>query len=218
MPIELLRDGTSRRYDVTASASHHYGDWGHWRDSVHLWKKQGGGEQELKDCALQALGRLFIPRQECWGTLHDIATGQTKRLRVDMVLEPKFTSRFALGPVAVEFKHPCRGCTRDLGDHIKQAIDYRQTVWDGYGRLPVFLCPGFQHGAGWDGNGEAIDREYYKTIRVLGSLGLGELFINPATIQATMILTADVLIHDGQVTGSGMRRSKRGSGLGSAAA
>jgi hypothetical protein len=223
MPIELLKDGSSRFVPAVvpgmpwqaAAPNDGLGLYSH-RTWGYLWQQCGGGESELKEALVESLADLFVARHECRGTHYDIQTGKESRLRVDLILEPWPDSGFTMGPIAVELKHPCRNACRDLGDHIKQAIDYRQTVWDGYGRLPVFLCPGLQSfdclrpRADWE-----LNREFFETMRVIGSLGMGEAFVNPRTRKSTLLMTADMLVCNSCITKSGRRRSKRGHGIGS---
>lgn len=223
MPIELLRDGSSRFVPASvpgtpwqAAAPQHEPFLYQHRTWGYAWHKHGGGEAELRDALIESLAGLFVARTECRGTHHDIATGRESRLRVDLILEPMPDSGFTMGPIAVELKHPCRRACRDLGDHIKQAMDYRQTVWDGYGRLPVFLCPGLQSFDCLRPRTDVeLDRDFYETMRVIGSLGMGEAFVNPETKKATLLMSADVLVRNSTVTPSGRRRSKRGHGIGS---
>lgn len=45
--------------------------------------------------------------------------------------------------VGIEFKSPAyRKKSREAVRHLRQAIEYSNTVWDKYGRLPIVLFPG----------------------------------------------------------------------------
>lgn len=224
MPIELLRGGGARYVPAAGgnAVDQANAHWSRWPD---LWRQVGGREKDLQRVAASALRPLFSIREEVRGEFVDPLTGERRNLRVDMIIDPLPSSGLRLGPMAVEFKHPSTGrAIKGLGDHIRQAWDYRFTAWDGYGRLPVLMCPGWPrkdfipHSTGhWFGNRSIEDLHAEHAVRVLGSLGVGELFVNPLTVKATLVFTADTLIDSGIVTRAGYLRQKCGHGIGSAA-
>lgn len=167
----------------------------------------GVTEQEFIDALIQGLSPMFEVRTECWGTFHDVVMSTSHKVRVDLICSPLPGLEWPLGTFAVEAKKPTRGGCRHLGEHLKQAWDYRWTGWDGFGRLPVFLAPGFQ--------GPKSSDIYYEARRICGCIGIGEIFLQRHTNLVSMFMSAQDLIIDGQVTTSGSKRRKAGRGIGS---
>ena len=149
--------------------------------------------------------------EQCLGTWHDRWTGEKKRLRGDILFEPFPASGLRMGPFIVEVKPPGSRTHKDVGDHIKQAIDYRDTYWDGHGQLPVFMFPGLRMPAG-----DCCDGGWRHARRVLGSLGLGEIFMERRTGKLSIFLTGHALVWNDKLTHDGRTRTKAGMGIGSA--
>lgn len=124
-------------------------------------------EAALRDTVLAALEPHFLVQREVPGTTCDHAT----RLRIDAVLRPREPERWKNAAVAlgVEFKDvlALTGDTRNFTSWLAQCIDYSHTTWDGYGRLPVFVCPSLVAGG--------FEQDRPILTRVMGQLGIGEL-------------------------------------------
>ena len=130
--------------------------------------------------ALQELGAVS---QEEWGTVYmpDAATRSwvQKRTRIDAVITfyPEVDrEQTSLG---IEFKKQ-KHKTVEIGKILRQAVDYRHTIWDNYGpHLPILLCPDFRelYGArgvnGFSGSDASRCAEIDK--RMLAPFGIGEL-------------------------------------------
>ena len=104
-----------------------------------------GREAQLAQQAIEALQPHFKIDIEVWGT-HP--TG--KRLRIDTIAVPRNPELWARPDIAlgIEFKAPTdrpqdRRERKDNAKIISQCIDYSLVEWDGYGRQPIFFCPGF---------------------------------------------------------------------------
>jgi hypothetical protein len=104
-----------------------------------------GREAQLAHQAINALQSNFTIATEVWGT-HP--TG--KRLRIDAIAVPRDREHWARPNIAlgIEFKAPTdriqdRRERKDKAKIISQCIDYSLVEWDGYGRQPIFFCPGF---------------------------------------------------------------------------
>jgi hypothetical protein len=93
-----------------------------------------------------------------------------KAMRLDAVLSPLDQESWrGSDPVHIglEFK-------RHRGDFIRasaQAVDYAQSAWEGFGTLPVFICPGIAECAQWWN----ASRSYAFACRFLGRFNVGEL-------------------------------------------
>lgn len=175
-----------------------------WMEKLDKW--DGVSEQAFVTTLIDGLSPMFDVHSEVWGTRR-LLNEQPRRVRVDLVCLPKPGLEWPLGAFAVEAKRPNRGSTRQLGDHIKQAVDYMHTTWDGFGRLPVFLAPGLQ--------GSLDDDVYEHARRILGGLSIGEIFVAPGTRLVSIYLSSQELIFDGMVTTAGAKRRKAGLGVGS---
>ena len=104
-----------------------------------------GREALLAQQAFAALSPHFRIYPEVWGT-HP--TG--KRLRIDAIAVPRDRELWARPDIAlgIEFKAPTdrfedRRDRKDNAKIISQCIDYSLVEWDGYGKQPIFFCPGF---------------------------------------------------------------------------
>lgn len=197
--------GESRGYYATPSTS------------AKLWA--GRSEKDLIEAATPSLELFFEVKTERWGTCFPFSQVPTRRIRVDAICIPRTGVDWALGPFAIEFKKPDRPDNVKLGDHIKQAIDYKATYFDGLGFMPVFLCPGIQgykeHDGLWASTGGVpYDLSHYESARrVLGGLGLGEMFVG-IDGRVSMYLSASSLIYDNQITVSARKQRKAGRGVG----
>lgn len=134
-------------------------------------------EAELADRVLARLDPWFHIAREVPGQHW---TGST--LRLDAILRPRDPRGWknpnaALG---LEFKRLLSTDVRNdsmghTAGHAAQCIDYTQTKWSGYGRIPVFTCPGVMR---WT---ERIDDEHdvgaAMYTRLLGQFGVGELIL-----------------------------------------
>lgn len=120
-------------------------------------------EEDLATWVLGQVAAHFHIQKQVYGT-H--CSGS--RLRIDAVLRPKDTSGWADGPdtaIGVEFKRSNGG--RAATQWIAQCVDYGHVEWDGYGRLPIFACPGVR--VGWsDDADKAVGH-------LLGQMRIGEL-------------------------------------------
>jgi hypothetical protein len=175
-----------------------------WMEKLDKW--DGVSEQVFVASLIDGLSPMFDVHSEVWGTRR-LLDEPPRRVRVDLVCLPKPGLEWPLGAFVIEAKRPDRGGTRQLGDHIKQAVDYLHTTWDGFGRLPVFLAPGLQ--------GLLDDDVYENARRVLGGLSIGEVFVAPGTSLVSIFLSSQALIIDGMVTTAGAKRRKAGLGVGS---
>lgn len=128
-------------------------------------------ERVLADSVLSSLSQWFHVETEVQGT-H--CTG--KRLRLDAVLKPLDLKDWKdeSPAVGLEFKanDPVVRSVKGFTTWIAQAIDYAHTVWDGHGRIPVFVSPFLL--SGFHGS-PAADEFGPVMARVLWRLGVGEL-------------------------------------------
>ena len=63
--------------------------------------------------------------------------------------------------------------------------------------------------------GNCCDRGWFTARRVLGSLGLGEIFMERQTGKLAMFLTGHALVWNDELTHDGRTRSKAGMGIAS---
>lgn len=174
----------------------------HWR---------GVDERTAQAELVASLSRFFCCVEQCPGTWHDRLSDDKKRVRGDILCIPDPSTLWQLGKFVVEVKAPAKRSHKGVGDHIKQAIDYRDTDWHGHGRLPVFLFPGLR-----TPEGGCCDHGWFVARRVLGSLGLGEIFMERQTGKLAMFLTGHALVWNDGLTNYGQTRSKAGMGIASA--
>lgn len=104
-----------------------------------------GQEAQLAQQVIAALQPHFRIATEVRGT-HP--TG--KRLRIDAIAVPRDPGSWARPDIAlgIEFKAPTdrleeRRDRKGNAKIISQCIDYSLVEWDGFGRQPIFFCPGF---------------------------------------------------------------------------
>lgn len=102
-------------------------------------------ESELAQQVTAALQAHFTIYQQVRGT-HP--TG--KRLRIDAIAVPHYREQWSRPDIAlgIEFKAPAnrpeqKRERKDNAKIISQCIDYSLVDWDGFGKLPIFFCPGF---------------------------------------------------------------------------
>jgi hypothetical protein len=150
-----------------------------------------GREAQLAQQAIEALQSHFTIDTEVWGT-HP--TG--KRLRIDAIAVPRdreFWSRpdIALG---IEFKALTdrdgeRRERKDCAKIISQCIDYSLVEWEGYGKQPIFFCPGFAEIREWDDRDPFLGADNYREgfrhgigymmAALMGQNNVGELLQSP---------------------------------------
>lgn len=125
-------------------------------------------EKEFAEWMFERLAPYFEVKEQVRGmnAEHDTI------LRVDAVITLKEdpTKVYAL-----ELKKPVLGskCI-DAGHLLRQAVDYRYTIWNGYGKLPVLICPGFEGRLQTDGTAHPV-RDYATYSRIAAAFGIGEL-------------------------------------------
>lgn len=146
-----------------------------------------GREAQLAQQVIAALHPHFTISTEVWGT-HP--TG--KRLRIDAIAVPRDPCSWARPDIAlgIEFKAPTdrpeeRRDRKDNAKIISQCIDYSLVEWDGYGRQPIFFCPGFAEIREWDDRDPFLGADDYRTgfrhgigymmAGVMGQNNVGEL-------------------------------------------
>ncbi|MFF2464398.1 hypothetical protein [Streptomyces mirabilis] len=98
----------------------------------------------------ETLTRGVLGRLEPWFRIHREVVGKHPTgptCRIDAVLTPRDAHRWKNPNVSlgVEFKawysHVARPDRRDTTGWVAQAIDYAHVDWQGFGRMPVFMCP-----------------------------------------------------------------------------
>lgn len=103
-------------------------------------------EPRLTEIVFQQLAHHFHLTPQVWGT-HPSG----ERMRIDAIAVPRDRTGWSRADIAlgIEFKAPSGhrpDGTRERKDACKivsQCIDYTWTDWEGFGRVPVFFCPGF---------------------------------------------------------------------------
>ncbi|MEW1907243.1 hypothetical protein AB0442_02145 [Kitasatospora sp. NPDC085895] len=62
---------------------------------------------------------------------------------VDAVIRPRDPQAWHNPNIAmgIEFKRSAQGSRKDITSWVAQSIDYAYIEWDGFGRIPVFMCP-----------------------------------------------------------------------------
>lgn len=121
-------------------------------------------ERDFADYVLDQLTPWFTVEREVRGRACD-----GKPVRVDAVLVPRDPSQWKdeAPALAVEFKNPSALLdTRDVTRWQAQCVDYSHAAWDGYGRLPIFACPGFRY---------SDESTRFTVSRMLGQFRVGEL-------------------------------------------
>lgn len=105
-----------------------------------LWPTED--EEALTERVLKALSTSFAIKRQVSGD-HPLG----KRLRIDAIAKPLDASLWKNKSIAlgIEFKSPYLSDPCELTGATAQLIDYSLTTWDGFGQVPVFLCPGLIH-------------------------------------------------------------------------
>lgn len=146
-----------------------------------------GLEAQLAQQVIAVLQPHFRIATEVLGT-HP--TG--KRLRIDAMAVPRDPGSWARPDIAlgIEFKAPTdrpeeRRDRKDSAKIISQCIDYSLVEWDGFGRQPIFFCPGFAEIREWDDRDPFFGAHDYRTgfrhgigymmAGVMGQNNVGEL-------------------------------------------
>lgn len=146
-----------------------------------------GLEAQLAQQVIAVLQPHFTIATEVWGT-HP--TG--KRLRIDAIAVPRDSDSWARPDIAlgIEFKAPTdrpeeRRDRKGSAKIISQCIDYSLVEWDGYGKQPIFFCPGFAEIREWDDRDPFLKLNDYQTgfrhgigymmAGVMGQNNVGEL-------------------------------------------
>lgn len=180
-----------------------------------IWRECS--EKQLMKLAMPGLLLHFNVLTERWGTCFPFSQVKTKRVRVDAICVPKAITNWSLGPFAIEFKRPDRPPSVKLGDHIKQASDYSATLFDGFGNngfMPVLLCPGIQGYKDVDMYSPEENRHYESARRILGGMGLGEMFVSPQG-HVSIFMSASPLMLRNKITSAGQSQRKAGRGVAS---
>lgn len=171
----------------------------------------GLSEKEVQALLVQSLSRFFCCKEQCAGVWTDLVSGEAKNTRADILCTPLEGIPWKMGSFVVEVKPPGKLRHASMGDHIKQAMDYRCTNWKDYGRLPVFMFPGIAGGYSHC-NGQCWDQ----VRRMLGSLGMGEIFMERATGKLSIALTAHFFLLGDKFMHNATSRAKAGMGIASA--
>ena len=141
-------------------------------------------------------------------------------VRIDAIITFNPALEMPVPAMGVEFKkYPLSHANR--GKHLRQAIDYRLSVWEnGYGHLPVLMCPGFARRRFFRSNGETWSMSPgYDTCeadrRWVAAFGVGELQMHPHPCDAVSILFGDAsLIYRGKRSSGNRRRFGESRGCG----
>lgn len=95
-----------------------------------------------------------------------------KKKIIDAIIKPKEKSGWKRSDIAfgIEFKSPTDIFSpSDVSKHIRQAYDYLFTDFDGFGHIPVLMCP-FRIPSNYPHDGETM-----WTKRVFSRFGVGEI-------------------------------------------
>lgn len=159
---------------------------------------RGMSEKKLREYVESRLDQLFHIRREVRGVCYPPTGGDPVSVRVDAVLIAREEVPLKQRHFAVEFKPEDRqDFDADMGKHITQAIDYRNTVWDEYGILPVLICPGMH---------QSIER-------VLGPIGVGSIKIRHDGYLDISFSCATIVCRN-EVNETGKKWAAMGQGIG----
>lgn len=159
----------------------------------------GMDEKTLRAYVESRLELLFYIKREVRGLCYPPTGGDPVRVRIDAVLTARDEVPLKQRHFAVEFKPEARqDFDADMGKHLTQAIDYRNTVWDDYGRLPILVCPGMH---------QSIER-------VLGPIGVGSIKIRQDGYLDISFSCATIVCRN-EVNETGKKWSAMGQGIGS---
>lgn len=133
-------------------------------------------EAELAERVLERLDPWFQISREVPGQHW---TGRT--LKVDAILRPRNPRDWKNPDAALglEFKRVTPGARnvsiKTTTGFAAQAIDYTQTDWQGFGRIPVFTCPGVRQ---WiDRHSDESHYAATAFTHLLAQFGVGELLL-----------------------------------------
>ncbi|WP_392750523.1 hypothetical protein [Streptomyces sp. LN590] len=135
-------------------------------------------EAALSARVLQRLKPFFSIEEEVMG-----AHCSGKQLRIDAIVRPRIPGKWKSPDIALglEFKRFTPGdvniSLHDVTGLAAQAIDYTHVEWKGYGRIPVFTCPGVLQWVGAGRTNGHLDQGAHLYGNLLGQLGVGELVL-----------------------------------------
>lgn len=137
--------------------------------TTRLWLGRCMDEKMFSQAVLQDLALDFHVYTEVKG-VHFSGKG----MRIDAVVTPHKPEGWKSPDVAlgIEFKNDLRlrGDTTNYTGWLAQCVDYSHTVWDGFGYLYIFACPGLI--AGIQNQDQSMR---WLLPRIMGHLGVGEL-------------------------------------------
>jgi hypothetical protein len=153
----------------------------------HIWKTPLDfvGHQDEADLTRRVLARL-----DPWFFIEEQVPGahcSGKNLRIDAIVRPRQPEQWHNPNVALglEFKTfnsvISEVSTHDITGLTAQAIDYTHVDWQGYGRIPIFTCPGalrwLNPGTPGEDDEENFDYAAFMYRHLFGQLGIGELLM-----------------------------------------
>ena len=140
---------------------------------VHSEIDRKGSEAQLRQVIEPHLAKHFELTREVTG----FNAFHNKKLKVDLMLKPKFDWHFEY--IGVEFKRPARLKIVDYGHWTRQCINYHLTDWGEYGKcIPILMCPGLhfvRYGRSPNFYDNDRDDYFYELTRVMSTFGVGEL-------------------------------------------
>lgn len=115
-------------------------------------------EQLIVDEYLNALSKDWIIHKEVWG----VNRWSKNKKRIDAIIVCKAYPTKIFG---IEFKQDKQKSFHYFTHWFKQTIIYTQTEWDGFGKIPILMCPEINY------------YENYASVlkRIAGEFGIGEL-------------------------------------------
>jgi len=125
-------------------------------------------EDKFSKLVLSRFSKDFNIYEQVWG-VHEW-TGARKR--VDAVIRPKKTHLWKNQNIAfgIEFKKPDAYLdAKDVSKLIRQAYDYLHTDFEGFGKIPILVCPLKVQSV------YCSENEMQFIRRVLGRFGIGEI-------------------------------------------
>ena len=135
-------------------------------------------ESEYKNYILNLAAPHFHIQKEVTGYFF------SNRCRIDAVIKPKDNTDWANKSIAfgVEFKHFSDGAydgdsksINYYSKQFKQIIDYSYTQFNGYGRLPILICPPLFNNR--SGNIHKISSALQLIKNCMGQCNVGELTV-----------------------------------------
>jgi len=148
-----------------------------------MTSKKQYSEAALSSAVLGRLSSSFYFQEQVWGR-H--ISGSRKR--VDAVIWPKNNTLWAKKDIAfgIEFKKPDSIMSlTDVTGMIRQAYDYLHTDFDGFGKIPILVCPLRLQDRYNGGNHEmSIIRH------LLGKFGIGEILVKQYNDEMAIVFQA----------------------------